>query len=182
VGIVLPELVQRQSPNYSSRHGVTVNLLVWHETAGPYKGAIDWLCNPASQASAHLVVREDGLEATQLVTLHEKAWTQAAYNPRAVGVEHANVTAKGYATEQQLAVSARIFGWLIVQSPRLFGAQVPARWARYGNGGGVCRHSDLGTLGGGHFNCGPGDTNWHRFLEMLYAELERGGFREVWAL
>src|SRR5712691_4604901 len=105
--IVLPELVQRHSPNYSSRHGVTPSLLVYHETAGAYAGAVSWLCNPASQASAHLVVREDGNEATQLVALHDKAWHAVAFNSQSVGVEHANTTAKGYASEHQLQVSAR---------------------------------------------------------------------------
>jgi N-acetyl-anhydromuramyl-L-alanine amidase AmpD len=103
---VLAPIVQRRSPNRSSRHGARVDLLVWHETAGAYKGSVAWLCNPAAQASAHLVVREDGGEVTQLVPLAEKAWHAAAFNPRSVGVEHANVTAKGYATEAQLRAAA----------------------------------------------------------------------------
>ena len=85
---------------------------MWHETAGAYGGSVAWLENPAAQASAHLVVREDGLQATQLVHLADKAWHAAAFNGWSVGVEHANITAKGYATEKQLQVSARIFGWL----------------------------------------------------------------------
>lgn len=175
MSVVLPELHARHSPNYSDRHGVKPNLLVWHETQGAYSGAVNWLCNPRAEASAHLVVREDGLEATQLVTLHDKAWHAAAFNSRSVGVEHANVTAKGYATEHQLQVSARIFGWLCLH------LRIPPRWSRHGESPGVCRHSDLGALGGGHFDCGPGDHDWQRFLVMLCDELERGGFREVWA-
>ena len=168
---MLPELVERHSPNYSSRHGTTPSLLVWHETAGAYAGAVSWLCNPASQASAHLVVNELGDEATQLVALHDKAWHAAAFNSRSVGVEHANITAKGYATEHQLQVSARIFGWLCLH------LSVPPRWSRHGDTPGVTRHSDLGALGGGHTQCGPGDHDWQRFLVMLH-----GGFRKVWAL
>jgi hypothetical protein len=173
--VALPPLRWRRSPNVSTRHGARIDLLVWHETAGPYAGSVAWLCNPRSQASAHLVIREDGGEATQLVHLTGKAWTQAAYNPRAVGVEHANVTAKGYATEQQLRVSARVFAWLA------WHLDIPPRFARGGHGRGVCRHLDLGTAGGGHTQCGPSDATWHRFLEMLHDELERGGFRKVWA-
>src|SRR5690349_23356025 len=125
---VLPSLVARHSPNQSSRHGERVRLLVWHETAGSYAGSVSWLCNPKAQASAHLVIREDGMEATQLVDLAEKAWHAAAYNAVSVGVEHANVTAKGYATEQQLRVSARVFGWLCLH------LGVPPRFARGGAG------------------------------------------------
>jgi N-acetyl-anhydromuramyl-L-alanine amidase AmpD len=84
--VVLPPLVERHTPNFSSRHSAKVRLLVWHETAGPYLGAISWLCNPAAQASAHLVIREDGGECTQLVPLAEKAWHAAFYNPVSVGV------------------------------------------------------------------------------------------------
>jgi N-acetyl-anhydromuramyl-L-alanine amidase AmpD len=175
VSAVLPPLVQRHSPNQSSRHGTKIDLLVWHETAGAYAGSVSWLCNPAADASAHLVVREDGLEATQLVPLSAKAWHAAAFNPRSVGVEHANVTAKGYATQHQLEVSARIFGWLCLH------LNVPPRWARGGVGPGVCRHMDLGAAGGGHTQCGPDLTGWLRFLELLHAEIARGGFRPDWA-
>lgn len=173
--IVLPELKWRESPNRSSRGGAHVRLLVWHETAGPYAGSVSWLCNPKADASAHLVVREDGLEATQLVPLHEKAWHAAAFNPPSIGVEHANVTAKGYATEHQLEVSARIFGWLCLH----YG--IPPRWSRHGDEPGVCRHADLGAAGGGHTQCGPNLDGWHRFLELLHREIERGEYRPEWA-
>jgi N-acetylmuramoyl-L-alanine amidase-like protein len=175
VAVVLPSLVERHTPNQSSRHGERIRLLVWHETAGPYAGSVSWLCNPKAQASAHLVIREDGLQATQLVDLAEKAWHAAAYNPVSVGVEHANTTAKGYATEQQLRVSARVFGWLCLH------LGVPPRFARGGSGSGVCRHLDLGALGGGHTQCGPGDHDWQRWLVMLHEEIQRGGYRKTWA-
>jgi len=175
MSVVLPPLVQRSTPNKSGRNGERVRLLVWHETAGPYAGSVAWLRNPAAQASAHLVIREDGGECTQLVSLRLKAWQAAYYNPVSVGVEHANVTAKGYATEEQLRVSARIFGWLCLH------LDVPPRFARGGVGAGVCRHLDLGQLGGGHLQCGPGDAAWERFLVMLHEEIVRGGYRKTWA-
>lgn len=174
--IILPALRQEMTPNKSSRHGVTPDLLVWHETAGSYAGSIAWLRNPAAQASAHLVVREDGGETAQLVHLGGKAWHAAAFNSRSVGIEHANVTAKGYSTERQLQVSARIFGWLCLH------LRIPPRWSRDGSTPGVCRHLDLGAAGGGHTQCGPGPEDWLRFLAMLHHELERGGYREHWAL
>ena len=173
--IILPELHWRESPNRSSRNGSRVRLLVWHETAGAYAGSVSWLCNPAAQASAHIVVREDGLEATQLVPLAEKAWHADAFNPVSIGVEHANTTGKGYATEAQLEVSARIFAWLCLHY------KIPPRWSRHGQEAGVCRHLDLGAAGGGHTQCGPGLHDWERFLVMLHRELERGGFRPDWA-
>src|SRR5439155_18761618 len=160
----------------SSRHGTPVQLLVWHETAGAYAGSVNWLCNSAAQASAHLVLREDGGECTQLVKLSEKAWHAASFNPQSVGVEHANVTAKGYSTEAQLEVSARIFGWLCLH------LGVPPRWSRDGRTPGVTRHMDLGWAGGGHTQCGPDLSGWLRFLDLLHAEIKRGGYRKTWAL
>ena len=174
MAIVLPPLVQRVSPNQSSRNGARIDLLVWHETAGSYRSAVEWLCNPAADASAHLVLREDGREATQLVPLARKAWTQGAFNPRSVGLEHANVTAKGFHSEQQLEVSARIFGWLCLKYA------IPPRWARAGAGRGICRHLDLGAAGGGHYNCGMSDFDFGRFVEMVGDEIDRGGYKQTW--
>jgi hypothetical protein len=190
--IILPPLVWKPSPNFSTRHGARVDLLVWHETAGSYRGAVRWLRTPTTywpdgrvksgpDASALGVLREDGGEFTQLVRMRDKAWHASAFNGRSVGIEHANVTAKGYATERQLRVSARIFGWFIVHSPRLFGQQIPPRWARGGHGPGVCYHGELGALGGGHTQCGPDHAGWLRFLDYLHAEVARGGYREKWA-
>lgn len=173
--IVLPALVWKRSPNQSSRHGARIDLLTWHETAGSYAGSVAWLRNPAADASAHLVIREDGGEATQLVELAAKAWHAADFNRRSVGVEHANVTRKGYATERQLEVSARVFAWLCLH------LNVPPRWARGGQGRGVCYHGELGTAGGGHTQCGPDHSGWLRFLDLLHAEIARGHFRKTWA-
>lgn len=172
--IILPPLVQRNSPNQSTRHGETVDLIVWHESAGSYAGDVSWLCNPDANASAHLVLREDGGEATQLVPIARKAWHASAFNPQAIGVEHSNRTAKGYASERQLEVSARVFGFLCLRY------NVPPRWARNGQGRGVVRHLELGRLGGGHTECGMGDHDWQRFLDMVHLEIARGGYRKTW--
>ena len=174
--IILPPLIQKPTPNQSSRRGTRPTLIVWHETAGNYNGAVSWLCNPQADASAHLVVREDGLEATQLVHISEKAWHAVQFNGEGIGIEHANVTPKGYATEKQLQVSARIFGWLCLNY------SIPPRWSRNGSSPGVCRHLDLGSAGGGHTQCGPGDKDWRRFLDMLAHEIERSGYRKTWML
>jgi hypothetical protein len=173
--VILPPLVWKRSPNQSSRHGARIDLLIWHETAGSYAGAISWLRNPAAQASAHLVIREDGNEATQLVPLAAKAWHAEDFNRRSVGVEHANVTAKGYATLHELRVSARVFAWLALH------LDVPPRWARGGLGRGVCYHGELGAAGGGHPQCGPDHSGWLRFLDLFHAEMSRGHFRKTWA-
>jgi hypothetical protein len=173
--VILPPLVWKPSPNFSSRNGTKIDLLVYHESAGHYNGDVAWLRNPVAQASAMGVLREDGGEFTQLVKMQDKAWHAAYFNPRSIGIEHSNVTAKGYATEQQLRVSARIFAWLC----RLYG--ISPRFSRGGAVSGICRHLDLGGAGSNHPYCGMGDNDLARWLQMIHDELARGGFRKVWA-
>lgn len=171
---VLAPLVQRRSPNQSSRNGATITHLVWHATAGAYAPSVSWLCNPRAQASAHLVVREDGGEVSQLVHLAAKAWHAVAWNGFSVGVEHASLGA-GFASSVQLAESARIFAWLChtLGIPPVFGLHRPK---------GIVRHRDLGVAGGGHSD-GPTDQVWfHEYLPAVQRELTRGGFRKTWAL
>lgn len=170
---VLAPLVWRPSPNRSSRHGHPVTHLVWHSTIGAYRPSIDWLCNPAADASCHPVIREDGGEVTQLVKLAEKAWhAYPTWNLCSVGVEHAS-TSPGFASHDQLLESARLFAWLCWKEriPPLHGIHRPR---------GIVRHRDLGAAGGNHKD-GPTDRVWfHEFLPLVQAELSRGGFRKVY--
>src|SRR6187397_2341234 len=90
--VILPyPLPYRRSPNQSHRSpGVVPYLIVWHRPVGSYHGSVDWLCNPASQASAHIVTEGKGTGvdvATQLVPWHEKAWTQGSFNSASYGIE-----------------------------------------------------------------------------------------------
>ena len=181
--VVLAPLVWRRSPNFSSRRGAAVTHLVWHATAGSYAGAVGWLCTPTvynpdgsvrsgPDASAHLVVREDGAEVTQLVRLRDKAWHAAAWNGFSVGVEHASV-GRGFASSAQERQSARVFAWLchLYSIPPLDGLHRPK---------GIVYHRELGAAGGGHFD-GPDASTWGSYLELVRHELARGGFRKVWA-
>jgi hypothetical protein len=160
--------------------------LVWHATAGKYGPSIAWLCEPTvydahgnvvsgPDASAHLVIREDGAEVTQLVRLAEKAWhAMPTWNAVSVGIEHASL-GRGFASSAQLAESARVFAWLCHKYalPPVYGLHRPR---------GIVRHRDLGAAGGGHSD-GPSDqVFFHEYLPLVQHELERGGFRKTWAL
>ena len=179
--VVLPPLKWQASPNFSARNA-RIDLLVYHESAGHYAGDISWLCTPTvydahghvlsgPDASATAVMREDGGEVTQIVKMADKAWAQADFNGRAVGIEHSNMTAKGYNSEQQLRESARLYAWLCWK------LGIPVRVARGGHGPGICRHLDLGAAGGGHTQCGMGDHDFERWMQMIAQEHVRGGFR-----
>ena len=53
---MLPSLKWVPSPNFSNR-SARVDLLVLHDTEGTYQSAINWFKNPASQVSAHFVIK-----------------------------------------------------------------------------------------------------------------------------
>ncbi len=171
--VVLPPLVQRRTPNQSSRNGHGITHLVWHATAGAYLPSLNWLCNPAADASCHAMLREDGGEVTQLVALQAKAWHAFPFwNLCSVGIEHASRGA-GFATAAQQHESARLFGWLCwhLNIPPVHGVGRPR---------GIVRHRDLGAAGGGHSD-GPTDDVWfHQYLPAVQHELARGGFRKVY--
>lgn len=77
--------IVKNSPNKSAR-GATISHLVLHNTAGGFSGSVDWLCNPAAGASAHLVISRKG-ETAQLVPFAEKAWHAGNANPNSIGIE-----------------------------------------------------------------------------------------------
>jgi N-acetylmuramoyl-L-alanine amidase len=61
-----------ESPNYEE--GIEHEYLVMHYTAGRNdEGAVNWLTNPVSKASAHLVIGRNG-RITQLVPFDKVAW------------------------------------------------------------------------------------------------------------
>jgi len=156
----LPPLAWRASPNFSSRHGARVDLVVVHSTEGSYAGSVAWFAQKASGVSAHFVLREDGLAATQMVHVADKAWHACAFNARAVGLECAGFAARGLgAAEWESAAS--IVAWLCHY------LHVPAQWARGGVGPGFCRHYDLGQAGGGHFDPTTDESVWAHFIALV---------------
>ncbi len=97
-------VIDHPSPNHSPRNpSVRVDTIVLHHTGGASdSGAISWLCNPVSQASAHYVVSATGV-VHRLVPEHRKAWhagvsclpwqrlrPEASVNGRSIGIELVN--------------------------------------------------------------------------------------------
>lgn len=88
----------RASPNHGERVGGGIDMLLLHYTGMPdCKGAIDRLCDPAAEVSAHYVVQEDGA-VVQLVDETRRAWHagRASWagvsdiNSRSIGIEICN--------------------------------------------------------------------------------------------
>lgn len=157
--LILPPLKRVASPNFSNRT-VKVDLVVVHDCEGSYVGAIGWFAQSKSQVSAHLILREDGQEATQMVDFGAKAWHAVAFNSRSIGLELAGFAAKGFSVPEWQS-AANIVAWLLHK----FG--IPARWAEHGNGPGFCSHWDLGVAGGGHTDPTRDVATWQAFANRV---------------
>lgn len=158
----MPPVRQVPTPNYSAtpiRH----DLVICHRTEGGYAGAVAWLCDRRANASAHLVMKADGSEVSQLVPLQYKAWAQCAFNSAGVSLEIEGFTAQGMSADTMRS-AALIVAWLC----RAY--SIPPTWAQGGQGRGVCQHHDLGAAGGGHVDCfGVGSDEWQTFMKSVDA-------------
>lgn len=160
--LVLPPLKHVPSWNFSSRNGRKVDLIVVHDCEGSYAGSIGWFAQRQSQVSAHLVLRDDGGEATQMVDFDAKAWHAVAFNSRSIGLEMAGFSKKGFeAAEWQVA--ANIVAYLL----RRF--SIPCQWSQHGDGPGFCSHYDLGKAGGGHSDPTTDSAVWTHFVGLVSA-------------
>jgi hypothetical protein len=158
--LTMPRVVQCPTPNYTPTP-IRYDLIVCHRTEGGYAGAVAWLCDPSARASAHLVMKADGAEVTQLVPLQFKAWAQCAFNSAGVSLEIEGYTAQGL-PDGTARAAAKIVAWLC----RAYA--IPPTWARGGQGRGVCQHHDLGAAGGGHVDCsGVGSETWMNFIGLV---------------
>jgi N-acetylmuramoyl-L-alanine amidase len=87
------------SPNHGERKdGVRPNMLILHYTGMPDESeALQWLCNPVSQVSAHYFVSADG-RVVQMVPEARRAWHagvsawdgETDINSHSIGIEIAN--------------------------------------------------------------------------------------------
>jgi N-acetyl-anhydromuramyl-L-alanine amidase AmpD len=169
----LPPLLWRPSPNFSSRCGTRVDLVVLHDCEGGYEGSIRWFEMSRSNVSAHYVVREDGNEATQMVNLADNAWHACTFNRRSVGVEMGGFASRGF-DAPLLAITARMFAFLC------YHLQIPVRHARAGVGPGIASHNDLGAAGGGHHDPSDDPSFMQRFVSLVDNEHRKGHFPDIW--
>ena len=164
--LTLPALKFVQSPNYSSRNGAKVRLIVTHSCEGNYQGSISWFAQARSQVSTHYVLKEDGSEVTQMVRTSNKAWACCNFNPFSESIEMAGYENKGF-SDAALDALASIVAY------RLHANGLPLRWAEKGIGAGFCRHFDLGREGGGHVDWTQDNNVWQEFstrVSKAYAQ------------
>lgn len=90
--------IDHPSPNWGSRDGVPVDMLVLHYTGmASTAAALARLCDPAAEVSAHYLIAEDGT-TYRLVAEDARAWHAGVsgwagatnLNARSIGIELAN--------------------------------------------------------------------------------------------
>jgi hypothetical protein len=155
--VTMPPVKQVPSPSYTPTP-IAHGLFVFHMMEGGYLGSVNWLCRAATKASAHLCLRKDGGELTQLVPLSAKAWAECEFNGRGISLEIEGFTAQGM-SEETMRSAALVAGWCC----RAYG--IPPVWAKGGQGRGLCQHHDLGAAGGGHVDCSAiGSETWLKLV------------------
>ena len=145
------------SPNYSSRGGATVRLLVIHTAEGArtieelgsyFQGNVD--------ASSHVGIDDTPNTVAVYVRREYKAWTAAGANPVAIQAElcaFAGWTAADW--QQHPEMLANCARWLAEEAAATgVPLQKLTATEAQGSGRGVCQHADLGSWGGGHWDCG----------------------------
>jgi hypothetical protein len=161
------------SPNYSSRGGAGVRLIVLHtaEGATTIESLGNYFANPSAEASSHVGIDDKVNTVGLYVKRPDKAWTQSNANPVCVSAELC-AFAKWTADEwnrhpnmlkncaQWIKEEAAAFG---IPITRLNASQAQ------GSGRGVCDHGDLGSWGGGHWDVGD------HFPWGYVLDLARGG-------
>src|SRR6266571_1620432 len=83
--------VWRESPNFDQRPADQtgkLHMVIIHTCESDYASCWSWLVNPASQASAHYVVDEEGGEISQLVREPDRAWHIATLYDCALNRRH----------------------------------------------------------------------------------------------
>jgi hypothetical protein len=148
------------SPNYSSRGGWEVSLVVLHTAEGATNiadlGA--FFANPASGVSSHVGIDDTPNTVGEYVRRDYKAWTAANANPVAVQAELCAFAAWDNATwNTHPNMLANTAAWIAEEAAHFHIPLVKLTPAQAQAGGpGVCQHADLGAMGGGHWDCGPG--------------------------
>lgn len=172
----LRAVIDRFSPNRSSRYGATVRGVVIHTTEGSFKGSLSWMLNPRSQVSAHYLVSDienpDGAytEVVRLVPESEKAWTARSANPVTINYELAGFARRTRAEwlnqyRQQLQTTAALVASDVLE----YGIPLVHGWP------GILGHRDLDAAGFPNDHTDPGVMfPWDEFISMIAVALRRG--------
>ncbi len=153
------------SPNYSSRGGAKVRLIVLHTSEGSttYQSLGNYFKQNV-EASSHVGIDNVARGIIgEYVKRSNKAWTQANANPVCVSAELCTPAgaaagwSRDYWLNNQKVLLDNTADWIAEEASAL---GIPIAWLNpseaQGSARGVCDHNALGSWGGGHYDCGNG--------------------------
>jgi len=149
------------SPNYSSRGGAAVRLIVVHtaEGATSIESLGSFFGSTSSGVSSHVGIDDKANTVGEYVKRGNKAWTAANANPVAVQAELCGFAkwSKDVWRNQHATMLDNLAKWIAEESKK-FGVPIVklTNAQATGSGRGVCQHKQLGSWGGGHSDCGSG--------------------------
>jgi hypothetical protein len=149
------------SPNYSSRGGATVRLIVIHTAEGSktIESLGNYFASSSSGVSSQTGADDKVNTVGEYVKRGNKAWTQGNANPVACSIEACGFAAWSNAEwmNNHANMLNNIAQW-VKEEAAAFGIPIVKLNASQaqGSGRGVCQHIDLGSWGGGHVDCGSG--------------------------
>ena len=149
------------SPNYSSRGGTGVRLIVLHTAEGAltYQALGNFFASSSSGVSSHTGIDNTPGTVGEYVRRDYKAWTQGNANPYSVAAELCAFAAWTPADWSNHPVMLSNAAQWVAEEAAAFGiplVRLTTAQAQDGRSKGVCQHVDLGSSGGGHWDCGPG--------------------------
>src|SRR5262249_48456046 len=143
------------SPNYSSRGGSSVRIIVLHtaEGATTIESLGSYFASTSSGVSSHTGIDDKKGVIGEYVQRQNKAWTAANANPVAVQTElcaFAKWSSNQWSQHPNMLDNCA--QWIAEES-KAFGIPITKLTAQQaqGSGCGICQHSDLGSWGGGHW-------------------------------
>jgi N-acetyl-anhydromuramyl-L-alanine amidase AmpD len=102
------------SPNFGSREGDQIHYVIIHDIEGTMAGAISVFKNPATEVSAHYIVRSHDGHIVKMVLERDDAWHcgHGWFNRHSIGIEHEGFAHKkdggGYYTKTLYEASAQL--------------------------------------------------------------------------
>lgn len=148
------------SPNYSSRGGAAVRLIVLHtaEGATTIEELGSFFASPSAEVSSHTGIDDTPGVVGEYVKRGGKAWTAGSANPVAVQTELCAFAKWSVAEWDRHPAMLETCARWIAEEAAAFDIPIVKLTAAQaqGAGRGVCQHNDLGAWGGGHWDCGSG--------------------------
>ena len=147
------------SPNYSSRGGARVRLIVVHTAEGAltYQALGNFFASPSSGVSSHTGIDDTPGRIGEYVKPGNKAWTQANANPYCIATELCAFAGWTKSDWSKHPVMLENCARWIAEEAKRYGIPIVRLTASQAQSGqaGVCGHNELGAAGGGHWDPGP---------------------------